>query len=191
MMQTELCRRVFELEFPPTEVELKSKYRTLSKERHPDTGGSHKAFVELKEAYDMLLGYATEAKKYQDRTSQGDLLVDLGKGLGPTTNGAHCKDCNSLGYIQKMRVTSYTQTPCLRCQIQCGRCAGRGKLKATLCPECAGTGTFRLLSHCFACLTVGYLSKPVYTPVYLTCSLCEGTGEIQIMNPVLPKGAVR
>ncbi len=192
MVQADICQRIFNLSFPPTEIELKSAFRSLSKERHPDTGGSHREFIDLKEAYDMLLGYVIEGKKYVDKTTQGDLLVDLGNGLGPTTNGAHCKNCNSLGYRIETRTSHYRIIDCSFCGVRCGRCSGRGRLITGECPECKGSGTFRFRNiGCTFCRGRGNYSKPILTQVYITCSTCEGTGEIKIMNPVLPKGAVR
>ena len=189
MIQTELCQRIFNLNFPPTEIELKSKFRDLAHKSHPDRGGSAEVFRELRDAYDMLLGYTTEAKKYIDKTTQGDLLVDLGQGLGPTTNGDHCKGCNSLGYRVETRSTGNIQQPCPFCDTKCGRCAGRGKLTSGPCPECQGRGTF-INHYCTFCRGRRYWSKPLMTQVYVTCSTCGGKGEIWIMNPVLPKGAV-
>lgn len=190
MIQASLCKRIFNLDFPPTETELKLRFRALSKERHPDTGGSHEAFIELKEAYDMLLGYTTVARKYVDRTSEGDLLVDLGRGLGPTTNGAHCKKCGGMGYKIETRVTSYSRIECPFCQTRCGRCAGKGRLINGQCPECIGSGIF-INPNCTSCNRSTLYSKLIQAQVYITCSPCGGRGEIEIMNPVLPKGGMR
>lgn len=39
--------------------DVKAKYKTLAKKLHPDAGGSHKEFVEMKEEYDNILVYVS------------------------------------------------------------------------------------------------------------------------------------
>ncbi len=47
----------FGLNYPCTFEEIKAKYRELSFEKHPDTGGSHKAFITLNNGYETLKAY--------------------------------------------------------------------------------------------------------------------------------------
>jgi hypothetical protein len=39
---------------PKTLAELRAAYRAVARKCHPDTGGSHLAFISLKQAYDRL-----------------------------------------------------------------------------------------------------------------------------------------
>lgn len=49
--------RIIGLEWPVVLDQVKTAYRKLALERHPDTGGSAQAFTALKEAYDALVDY--------------------------------------------------------------------------------------------------------------------------------------
>jgi DnaJ-class molecular chaperone len=52
--------------------DVKDRYKKLSKERHPDMSeGSHEAFQELKEAYDVMMEYM---QNYQFEFSQEEFV---------------------------------------------------------------------------------------------------------------------
>ena len=40
--------------WPCTAAEVRAAYRRLARERHPDTGGTHEAFLALREAYERV-----------------------------------------------------------------------------------------------------------------------------------------
>ena len=54
---------ILELEFPSTQKEIKSAYRRLSMEYHPDRGGSEELMKELNEAY-LVLGDPVNKANY-------------------------------------------------------------------------------------------------------------------------------
>jgi DnaJ domain len=70
MMNSTIALEVFGLEVIPELSELKKIYRKLSKERHPDTGGSPKAFVQLQDAYDCLSSMAQAGVEWQADQAQ-------------------------------------------------------------------------------------------------------------------------
>lgn len=45
---------------PYSKDDVRRAYKRLAKTMHPDTGGSHQAFIELKEAHDSALRFATQ-----------------------------------------------------------------------------------------------------------------------------------
>ena len=180
-----LCKIIFGLDFPPSEESLKSEFRSRTMKgeyRHPDRGGEHEKFIELKDAYEILLPYCNINSKqsFNPRTTNGTLISDLGKGLGSTTNGIECTTCIGQGHysvtrIARTRLGSYTR-----------------------CPECLGLGygfRFRTgfnpdTSICSICRGTGIKD---FIGVEVTeeqkCSTCKGIGELPISNPVLQRGA--
>ncbi len=46
---------VLELTWPCTRTDMKVAFRRLALQRHPDTGGEHSKFIELKRAYDRTI----------------------------------------------------------------------------------------------------------------------------------------
>lgn len=181
-----LCLSIFDLEFPPQEDELKSRFRERTMKgslRHPDKGGTDKGFRELKEAYNFLLPFCNLQSKesFELRTNEGYLISDLGQGLGSTINGAECTTCKGQGHYsvtgeERVRVSNVTR--CLTCEgLGYGFKFTRGfSFDLGTCLSCQGTG-------------LGNYERQEVTKVY-RCSKCEGTGEIRIFNPLLQKGAM-
>jgi DnaJ-class molecular chaperone len=166
--------RLLCLASPYTQEELKHAYFTAARKHHPDTGGSTKAFIEVKDAYERLLPTCSGASKSDATTSEGDLISDLGKGLGELVNSWVCKDCSGKGWIARAHYSYGSGT--------CPVCDGRGEVE-TVVP-----GRFR---YCRRCFGLGYLYDRVVvetTTIIHTCRNCDGTGQIRIPNPALPKG---
>ncbi len=181
-----ICRVIFGLKFPPTEESLKSEFksRTMNGEfRHPDRGGEHEKFIELKESYETLLPFCNINSKqsFNPRTTSGFLISDLGKGLGSTVNGVECTICTGKGHysvtrIARTRLGSYTRCP---------ECLGLGyrfkfrtgfSLSTDVCSICRGTGIKDFIG--------------VEVTEEVKCSTCKGIGELPISNPVLQKGGL-
>lgn len=175
----------FGLEAPVAFETVKKKYRLLSKQTHPDLGGSEEAFKELNNAFEELKKLFDAGSSLFDAEAEstesgegnnekhlkmprtlvdGTPLSELGLGLGPTTNGRDCPHCAHKGYT-----ATYQHD-----MVACMACTGRGRVRRQWCNECAGRGRVR---------------SPNPVSVYLLrCYSCKGTGEIEILNPVLPKG---
>lgn len=63
---------VLGVEKTSSDKEIKLAYRRLSKNKHPDTGGSDEDFINLKKAYDTL----SDAKRRKDYDSFGHITDD-------------------------------------------------------------------------------------------------------------------
>jgi DnaJ-class molecular chaperone len=164
------------LTYPFTESELKHNYRELAFKYHPDHNGDAEKFKALHTSYEFLLPFCSEKKSENAKTTfEGDLIINLGKGLGDTINSTDCPKCNGLGYhTQTHERFNYDK----QVQYLCGYCHGKGKLKLFYywinCPHCSGDG-------------YTYKYKTINYNVIHTCSDCKGTGQILVPNPVLPK----
>jgi hypothetical protein len=174
----DLCKKHFGLTLPINLPALKHAYRQAAKKLHTDTSGSDTkaAFIEMQKAYELLCkcpGAFTEAEKEFCYTEEGTPLSDLGRGLG-MRNGKPCQKCKGVGYRKEQawrlvpkptpevfHIQGATPTPCRRCAA----------LQSTLgCHVCWGRFDRKLLT------------------LYLICAACQGHGEIELFNPVLPKG---
>lgn len=201
----------FGLILPTSEVELKKAYRKKAMETHPDRdGGNTELFKSVKAAYEKLSSeYAMALGVIQIdgatmsifKTITGESLATLGLGLGPTQNGIDCPDCNHLGY--RTFHDSHWGT-CMECfgskyvpqKFACRSCSGRGKIvtidnKSVSCLPCNGTGQVAHHSKksiCPTCSGAGASYTRAGVAYHQICWRCSGTGEIPILNPVLPKG---
>ena len=214
----EECKRIFQLQFPPTAEDLKKEFRSLSQQgnyRHPDVGGTAEGFKELKLTYDNIVSLCIELNigKKQSRdvalvTVQGQLLSSLGKGLDNTTNSVSCLDCDSIGYTSFIdRVFLPIPERCRTCwatgevlifyHTVCNRCTdGVFTLyfgQKVVCNNCLGTSKHTIIRHeeCAMCYGEGRTSYSQEQQVkYSTCEKCDGKGVVYISNPVLQKGAL-
>lgn len=192
-----------------TEKELKQAYRHLARKHHPDAGGMEELFKIIVKAYETLQDFCLTLNNTvpsQENTVEEIRLTDLGRGLGPTINGLPCHNCEGLGYT-----TSYGHKYiiCDHCddnglifpEFSCRPCNGTGKFeqirskKIVDCRVCKGSGIFvnyrkwKVICHyCYGGKTLW--TDDEVSPIYHKCSICNGTGEIEMMNPVLPKGAL-
>jgi len=161
------ARKVFGLTFPFSDSQLKSAFREAAKRLHPDTSGSDgEMFIVMKKLYDVLLSEAQDTSKASLLfTVDGTPLPELGKGLGSMKNGVDCPKCNHKGFFERKEMK----------WGRCWGCQGKGFLRrgGFVCLYCFGTGT----------VGVGEEVR-----VYYKCSDCGGTGEKEVMNPVIPKG---
>lgn len=208
-----LAKQHFGIDLPCQPEDLKSCYRQACRKLHPDVGGNEDAFKEMQQAYETLVSFQgkghnvfTNGDDEILKTVDGFLLSELGQGLGPTTNGKDCPDCEHKGYQKK---AGRSWIFCDKCDMYgfaseegiCRACSGSGKFtqarskRVVTCLRCNGTGKwvnpFRkmLCPYCHGSKTIwdGDETK-VY---YVKCSACNGTGEIPIWNPVIPKGALK
>ncbi len=186
---------------PTTATALKTAFRrramAVHPDRNPDDPGACGAFVALQDALNSLLEDPTAVVGVdeKEKCDDGTPLSELGKGLGPTTNGRPCPSCRGAGY------TSYRMSgPCPDCQ------QNYIGLWRRMCARCRGTGRYvrdgREIGECFACRGQGWvhgqsngcrtcsgLGRVDHGPQHhARCRGCDGTGEIRVLNPVLPKG---
>jgi DnaJ-class molecular chaperone len=174
-----VLEKYFGLQVPVTEDALKGAFRAQVKKLHTDvSGGDTKSqFVEMKAAYDYLVAAKICSRNEngaipEGLTTDGTLLSELGLGLGPTKNGRDCTQCNHRGYQVRLVYDS------------------------VVCPSCKGatrkTNSRRFWGlSCLTCYDTGRISTATQKTTYERCYHCKGTGEIEIWNPVLPKGSLR
>ena len=53
------CLATLGLSAPYTKADVRRAYKRLAKTTHPDLGGSHQAFIKLKQAHDSALRFAS------------------------------------------------------------------------------------------------------------------------------------
>lgn len=176
------CAMILNIQLPTTVDEIKAAFRQRSKEgpyRHPDVGGSGSQFRQLVDAFNFLKdgnipgtiksGTAEEKIRSASYTQDGHLLVELGKGLGSTKNGSRCESCNGKGYA-----TSLSRTKWDSCRI----CRGRGFVRHHSGAE----------KRCWKCFGMGGMHVAAPSEAFhFFCHKCNGTGEIELFNPVFPK----
>jgi len=148
----------------------------------------------------------------------GKNIKEYGCGLPNNVNAKTCENCNGLGYKQfdnyefcyceceKCQGTGVHFYKCKKC-YGTGIYFGIGKTKGCKCKSCKGTGKFfpkynsklppsifiidgvkTKVNRCELCRGSGEIFGRRKTKYYLSCDMCDGIGEIQIYNPVLPKG---
>jgi len=200
-----LSFQFFGVALPLTRDELKSQFRSACKRLHTDTSGSDTKdkFIAMKAFYDQLCDQNpswafSDGGKKEILTTSGDRLSDLGLGMPPNKNGRDCTDCNHKGY-QEREVGGVER--CSWCMMgwaysqPCRRCKGTGKFSNKAgkvvgeCFNCKGSGIHQCnsVTRCAVCKGQGYKIVPTGVE-YVVCASCQGVGEIEIYNPVIPKG---
>ena len=202
--------------FPIDAQEFKTAYRRACFIYHPDRKGSEEQFKKIQEIYQLVKNDSSLIHTSNDENAQladGIPISSLGMGLGPTTNGIDCKECETRGYT-----ISFEQG-----WGECPTCGGTGQ-KSSPCRACKGTGKFKLRNgrevecrdckgsrrftqkprvnrlfnpfgfysdYCSQCRGNGrVIVDNKFKPHYSRCCRCEGAGEIPIYNPVIPKGSL-
>jgi len=186
-------------QFPFSEETLKTNFRALAKQYHPDTSGDDsKMFLKIREAFDSLINLASlvtpedvnnELKKQEKAKEDMFELYDT------------CPKCNGLGNRVEQQIVrntqSLTRVPCILCpprkcnacdngtftqrngrKVTCLKCKGLGLLPDKRCGWCGGKGTLK-----YQCEMENVTVK---------CMLCYGTGKVKVdpFNPVIPKGGI-
>ncbi len=179
---------------------------------------SSEKFVQVKEAYDLLknlceilppdetngldlseFGHGLpfnkngipckecEGKGYSFSVETIDVDVECPKCKGDGANWALCRVCNGTGEWKNKKT--------------CRVCEGKGKFYYLAKQRLSRftfnyyhfvryiKGRYREVQRCSECSGKGNVAKPlVEKKYYYKCHMCKGCGEIEIYNPVLPKG---
>lgn len=193
--------------------ELKAAFKRAVKNHHPDVGGSKEDFVRLKEVYDTLASFKSDRNIFlqdhavvqEEHTLDGYKLSELGLGLPWPMNADECSSCQGHGY-KETAAPMPMPSICRACDSQgyvqdypnCRPCHGTGRFtkpnqKSVECRVCHGDGKFKKYKKrllCKSCAGVGTLLSFENKKHYLSCSTCSGLGEVEIVNPVLPRSAI-
>lgn len=210
----QLAQVYFNLSFPCSIGTLKKAYREACRKLHPDLGGDEEKFKQMQLAYERIealqgksLGIFQETEidnNGHPTTTDGTPLSDLGKGLGPTTNGKDCPSCEHKGYSVRFghawKFCDYCMNGFVRREFPCNACQGTGKFtqrntkRIVPCLRCQGSGVWKhpfllmMCPKCFGSQTIHESDEK--TRFYEKCDHCHGTGEVLIWNPVIPKGSL-
>ncbi len=203
-----LAFQVFSLQFPFSASDLKAAFRREAKRLHTDVSGDEntkEAFIQMKNAYDILTDYTSEngGELKIRETTDGTSVSELGLGLGPLKNGRDCPRCDHKGYTERRGTRFSVCTACddngdIAAVLTCNACHGTKRFtqrtgRVVDCRKCNGTGKFTHPRKKWLCLKCGG-SKTIYhynegdVLYFVKCNECKGTGEIELFNPVLPKG---
>ncbi|MFA6234451.1 MAG: DnaJ domain-containing protein [Bacteroidota bacterium] len=162
---------LFGLALPTTRQALKTRYRRLAQECHPDHNPGDKnaeeRFKALAAAYDDLNGRNTPFVDEETgeagastRTADGTPLEELGKGLPRNKNAKPCDSCSGKGYVTEAHPGQ---------SATCPKCHGRAVIQEDTCQRCKGTGKYKhpntgqVVGDCFGCKGTGIykFQKPV------------------------------
>jgi hypothetical protein len=139
--------------FPFSENELISKFRSACKIHHPDMGGDAKQFIKIKEAFDNLENLAIESTMSDAPERKHPEEVELFK----TGVWEICPACSG----NKFTLRWHDEV------IDCPNCSGTGQSKPK-CNACSGTGKFKNKSgnivKCITCSGTGIFNKEIACP---------------------------
>jgi molecular chaperone DnaJ len=175
--------------------EIKSAYRKLAMEHHPDKGGDGEKFKSINEAYEILSN--------PERRSQYDNPMPRGFGIPDFDN--------FFNFFHQQRQQSNPNAPRRGQDIRlereipikffilggklkihltypdiCQSCSGRGATEFEVCSACGGSGSvtmtrgdkgvvFRTVTPCVACGGRGQSYKNI-------CGNCNGSGNVKVEN---------
>src|ERR671912_592750 len=180
--------RVLGVSDTASQKDIKSAYRKLSREYHPDANpgdtAAEERFKEVSAAYDVV-GDAEKRKEYDEVRKLGPMGGMFGGAGGPGGAGAGTgphrgQDLEAeLHLAFEDAVHGLTTTIHLTSEAACSTCHGTGAKPGTTpqtCPRCGGRGVlddnqgfFSFSSPCPQCAGRGYtIDEP--------CPTCRGTG---------------
>lgn len=210
--KTEKAMKLLNIQsFPFTESEVKSKFREMIKNCHPDRvkGNDYlakkviKAYTHIKNLAVSDRSVASLAKDILNAESANEDIFELFddckkcKGTGKIINHhkAYTEYCDRCIKSTRIFFGYYKRVPTGKIKVPCKSCGGTGKFKQcnskkiVPCLSCAGKG-FKYVK-CPKCKGTKFIHMKAYT-TESGCYLCGGTGRIKVnpFNPVIPKGAV-
>jgi len=209
----ETAEYYFGNKFPMTRAEFKSCFREAVRRLRPDLANNKandEEFITIRKLYEDITksspswAFTDGVTSIELRTTSGELLSDLGLGIGPLKNGKDCGQCGKKGFTEEQE---FGWTRCVNCHGSgysysqpCRNCKSKGNYdivtptsrRTVECRSCHGKGSFptRRIELCQECRGLGQkkLDKP--KTVYHFCYTCNGLGEVEIFNPVIPKGRI-
>jgi DnaJ-class molecular chaperone len=218
-MQVSEAASILGIELPISYHKAKSAFRTLSMFTHPDRGGDPEKFIEVKKAFEFLCdsnAFSGENNSIKE-TVNGIPLSEFGKGYPLSVSAKTCGNCEGKGY-RILKEKDWRNCPdCLgtgRLSYPCNRCNAtgvykRGDREVGKCFKCDGKGRFfpkpKRRPHvfyswmtgnffhepCKKCRGSGISLEEVEKTYAIKCDDCKGIGEIEMFNPVLPRGLLR
>ena len=156
-----------------TQEQIKSAYKKLAFQHHPDKGGDPEKFKQISAAYEIL---GDEEKRREfDKPPQEDMFSQF---FGGFTNKRRSNRELELqvplveaffGCQKHVKIT--VEKKCFGCRKSCGKCQGSGFLKQIVqnglfvqmfhmsCDACSGTGVGSQIEECSVCNKKGFYNE--------------------------------
>lgn len=154
--------------------EIKSVYRKLAKENHPDTGGDEDTFKKISVAYDILGDSQKRSEYDSQRNNPFGSFRDMGDMFSQMFNmnrrqqKVHTTTISiNLGVLDSFRAEKKSVS--YQRKNKCEPCNGTGGDK-NICNQCSGSGT----------ITRQVGAGMFVQIVQMQCNLCGGSGYIII-----------
>ena len=157
-----------------TQEEIKSAYRRLAKENHPDTGGNEDKFKKISVAYDVL-GDDKKRKEYDHQKNNpfgsfdgmGDMFSQMFN-MNRKQQKVHTTTISiNLGVLDSFKAEKKTIS--YQRKNKCEPCNGMGGDK-NICNQCSGNG-----------VVTRQVGNGMFVQiVQMQCNMCSGTGYIMI-----------
>lgn len=175
--------------------ELKSAFRRVAANTHPDVGGDREEFERAMSFFNVLSAHCTNSDGMiveGDKTIEGHCLTDLGKGYAITESAKTCEACKGKGYTSFRKEWDQKYQACDACNgtglfsYPCKKCGGSGEYSrngkvAGECNLCHGSGRFypenkrpsRRFHDAFRYI-------PGTMKLGITCKKCNGHGKLWV-----------
>ena len=178
--------------------ELKSAFRSLSKQHHPDVGGDEEKFKEINDAYSVLSD--PQKRQAYDRPNPTDGMAGFPFGFNPfgfgnrrRPNPAAPRPGGSIEFIKELSLHTFIFGGDIKISLSyddfCSECGGKGATKTEQCNTCKGSGMIvniqtargmhvHIQGLCPKCNGRGWTSVE-------DCEACSGTGKTKIKERIV------
>jgi DnaJ-class molecular chaperone len=156
------------INLPFTKKDILTAFRKYVFEHHQDRSGIQVDMDVACKAKEILMSHCVSESRTSEMTTCGIPLETLGEGLPYPKTGSECDRCQGKGYTSTVVQPTSTCPDCMGFVYSFTRCR--------FCKRCKGTGVIR---HVRGGNTVHNL-----------CFRCNGSGELEVWNPLIPRGAI-
>ncbi len=164
-------------------AEIKSAFRSLSKQHHPDIGGDEEKFKEISDAYSVL-SHPQKRQEYDNQGPPGGLggfpfgfnpFESFGfRNRRPNPNAP--RPGGNIELIKDVPLHIFILGGNIGVRLSyddpCKECGGKGAIKTEQCSDCKGSGMVTVLQS----------SQGMRIQMARPCPTCGGTGQISIEN---------
>jgi len=172
--------------------ELKSAFRSLSKQHHPDVGGDEEKFKEINDAYSVLSN-PQKRQEYDNPMSSGGFPFNFNpfgsfgfNNRKPDPNAP--RRGSNIEFIKELPLSVFILGGDIKVRLSyddfCKECGGKGSIKTEQCGNCQGSGRvvdvqtargmhIQSARPCPECGGKGQISIE-------DCEVCNGTGKTKI-----------
>jgi molecular chaperone DnaJ len=158
--------------------ELKSAFRTLSKQHHPDVGGDEEKFKEINDAYSVLSN-PQKRQEYDNPSPPGGFPFNFNPfeffgGRNRRPNPSAPRRGGNIEFIKEVPLHIFILGGNIEIRLSyddfCKECGGKGAIKTEKCSNCDGSG-----------MVVGVQTmQGMHIQTSRPCPTCHGKGQIPI-----------